>query len=434
MENKSEKVGIPNSQKGVSRSYEKKAVDEGIIKFDQNIENLREEILNFKKIINILPIVEAELEKLNKLREIGTIASRSRSPLKQRNHSKNKKKTVSKPRKKPTTPELLNRYLYGEDFSEKSYSERLIEQLNYGETVRLDLVAGKYGDKSYGKLKVLRRYITKINDEINGKTTLLYSRFYSYLSTIQSRLALVENISSQIGPEDLLKEAAVNVGAAQKLLESFDVIRPPISQYPLSDSSPNLPEVLDRITTMIEIENCRIVVELLVKEDRALRQKTTWIVIFYVSGVIIGMIAITVLYGDKFEVGKDTLDNLSIPLLGVPWPVIVWSLMGSFAAMISNFNQRPIYHFGDSFKWLLTRPVQGVVLGSTFYLILTSGLFLLTGSTVSTQSESIVAQRVILVLSFLVGFSDRFANTVFQSLIDKYSGQGSKDRSGDQTE
>ncbi|MBP0020097.1 MAG: hypothetical protein J7647_21400 [Cyanobacteria bacterium SBLK] len=89
--------------------------------------------------------------------------------------------------------------------------------------------------------------------------------------------------------------------------------------------------------------------------------------------------------------------------------------------MIYRFNRRPIHDFGDAVKWMLTRPVQGVVLGSTFYLVLVSGLFLLTGGNTTDSSGIIKVDEVILVLSFLVGFSDRFADTVFNTLVDKYA-------------
>ncbi len=58
--------------------------------------------------------------------------------------------------------------------------------------------------------------------------------------------------------------------------------------------------------------------------------------------------------------------------------------------------------------------VQIIVLGSAFYLILVSDLSLLT-------SEKINTTELILILSFLVGFSDRFADSLFNTLIERYS-------------
>lgn len=103
--------------------------------------------------------------------------------------------------------------------------------------------------------------------------------------------------------------------------------------------------------------------------------------------------------------------------------MIIWSLIGSFAAMIHRFNRHPIYDFDDAVKWMLTRPVQGVVLGSAFYLVLVSGLFLLISDDTSTTTSSPVKDEVILVLSFLIGFSDRFVDSVFNALVDRYSSE-----------
>lgn len=112
------------------------------------------------------------------------------------------------------------------------------------------------------------------------------------------------------------------------------------------------------------------------------------------------------------------LDKLKTPILGIPGPVIIWSLIGSFAAMLHRYNHRPIEDFDDAEKWLLTRPVLGVVLGSTFYLVLNSGFFLIPGI---NNSDSSIKDEVTLILSFLVGFSDRFVDSVFNALVDRYS-------------
>jgi hypothetical protein len=112
------------------------------------------------------------------------------------------------------------------------------------------------------------------------------------------------------------------------------------------------------------------------------------------------------------------LDKLKTPILGIPGPVIIWSLIGSFAAMLHRYNHRPIEDFDNAEKWLLTRPVQGVVLGSTFYLVLNSGLFLIPGI---NSSNSSIKDEVTLILSFLVGFSDRFVDSVFNALVNRYS-------------
>jgi hypothetical protein len=107
-----------------------------------------------------------------------------------------------------------------------------------------------------------------------------------------------------------------------------------------------------------------------------------------------------------------------VPLLNVPVLVVIWSLIGSFAAMIHRFNRNSVYYFNDLVKWMLTRHVQGVVLSSAFYLVLVSGLFLISGI---PESPNPIRPEIIWVFSFLIGFSDRFVDSVFDTLIEKYS-------------
>ena len=185
-------------------------------------------------------------------------------------------------------------------------------------------------------------------------------------------------------------------------------------------------EAYRAVGVMVELEKRRLVVERLIQSDRNSRNWTVASVIVYICAAITLTVVAVVLLGTQLAIGQVPLNQLRLPLLGIPWPVIVWSFIGSFAAMIHRFNANPIYDFSDAVKWMVTRPIQGVVLGSTLYLILVSGLFLLTGGSTSNPSSLISTDEVILVLCFLVGFSDRFANSVFNALVQRYS-TGSND-------
>ncbi len=177
--------------------------------------------------------------------------------------------------------------------------------------------------------------------------------------------------------------------------------------YVLSD------EVQATIGIMIDIEKRRDLVEKLVRSDLEKATVTTRLVTIAIMFIISLMIIGGFLYGPLLTVGEKPLDYLKLPLLNIPLAVVFWSFIGSFAAMIYRFNRQPVYEFGNVLKWTITRLVQGIVLGSAFYLILVSGLSLLTLEKVNTE--------VILILSFLVGFSDRFADSVFNTLIERYT-------------
>ncbi|NEQ38600.1 MAG: hypothetical protein F6K40_20950 [Okeania sp. SIO3I5] len=177
--------------------------------------------------------------------------------------------------------------------------------------------------------------------------------------------------------------------------------------YVLSD------EAQATIGIMIDIEQRRYLVEKLVRSDLEKATVTTRLVTIAIMFIISLMMVGGLFHRPLVTVGEKPLDDLKLPLLNIPWPVVFWSFIGSFAAMIYRFNRQPIYEFGNVLKWTITRLVQGIVLGSAFYLILVSGLSLLISEKITTE--------VILILSFLVGFSDRFADSVFNTFIERYT-------------
>jgi hypothetical protein len=179
-------------------------------------------------------------------------------------------------------------------------------------------------------------------------------------------------------------------------------------------------EVWSAIGIMTEIEQRRIKVERLISLDRGAKRFTVVSVTLYL-GILIALLSCVYAFSNVGPIEGRSLDQLKVRLFEIPWPVILWSFIGSIAAMIYRFNRKPIHAFGDAVKWMITRPVQGVVLGSAFYLVLVSGLFLLTGVNPAESSESARVSETVLVLAFLVGFSDKFADAVFNTLIDRYS-------------
>ena len=127
-------------------------------------------------------------------------------------------------------------------------------------------------------------------------------------------------------------------------------------------------------------------------------------------------------------------DQFILPFIGIPCTVVLWSAIGSFAAMLYRFNRHPIHEFTDAAKWLVTRPVRGVVVGSAFYLVFAAGLFLV-GATpagpgdaaglgcpgILGSATAAPRELLILALAFLVGFSDRFGDAVFNALVERYA-------------
>lgn len=333
--------------------------------------------------------------------------------------------------------------------------------------------------------KVLLQSLGSIADEINLSISRLNNSFILALYPASSSKELVANMVSKIGYKELREEAEMHLSVISRLVDKLnnlmqkldidgleekqkdestslknqndmvlvkaiterlkrrkneevksafgliqDLITEPEDEKisANNENSENIYVLSDEaqaaVGMMIDIEKRRYLVEDLVRSDRQRRTRTTQLVTLTILLIICLMVFGGFIYGPLLTVGTKSLDELKLPLLNVPWPVVFWSFIGSFAAMIYRFNRQPIHEFGDVVKWTLTRLVQGVVLGSAFYLILVSGLSLLTGVTpaasVDPASKKITTE-VILILSFLVGFSDRFADSVFNTLIERYS-------------
>jgi hypothetical protein len=278
-------------------------------------------------------------------------------------------------------------------------------------------------DMESAELSNLLKRLSVIAEEVNIRIAQLSNLFINLVYTAVSSKEMIENMISKIDHQDLQDEGTMNLGVIERLVEKLDS-----EQLTSANTDVLSDEAQAAVAVITELEKRRLNVERLLRTDRKRRNVTIGMVIVYIGLVIASITTAIIVWDTNAMIGQVALSELKLPLLGIPWPVIVWSLIGSFAAMIHRFNQRPIYDFGDTVKWMLTRPVQGIVLGSAFYFVLVSGLFLLTGGSAEDTSSLIMADEVILVLCFLVGFSDRFANSVFNALVDRYSKRASQDQ------
>ncbi|MDC0833463.1 hypothetical protein POG22_10660 [Geitlerinema sp. CS-897] len=162
---------------------------------------------------------------------------------------------------------------------------------------------------------------------------------------------------------------------------------------------------------MLEIEQRQRVIERLILDDRSVPVAITVLSIVYAVGVVGFIVLFVWLWGDGFLV--ESLGDRKLPVVGVPWPVLAWSLFGSLAAIVYRFIHRPFRRLGETAKWMWMRPIQGILFGGASYLIVEAGLSVLVDR-IGAETPLPLADPTILVLSFLVGFSDRLADTVFR--------------------
>lgn len=100
-------------------------------------------------------------------------------------------------------------------------------------------------------------------------------------------------------------------------------------------------------------------------------------------------------------------DIRTYPLLGIPMGVAIWSFIGSFAAMLTQFYQKPVHEFGNTLKWVIIRPVLGVVMGAAVYLA-----FVSLGIVDRVQQNSLLP----LLIAFFVGYSDTFTFDILNTI------------------
>ncbi|MFK7799889.1 MAG: hypothetical protein AB8E82_20715 [Aureispira sp.] len=125
------------------------------------------------------------------------------------------------------------------------------------------------------------------------------------------------------------------------------------------------------------------------------------------TGIAIVFAALTaVLVFLNYE-GVTWRDIRIYPLLGIPMGVVIWSFIGSFAAMLSQFYQKPVHEFGNTLKWVIIRPVLGVVMGAAVYLA-----FVSLGIVDRVQNSSLLP----LLIAFFVGYSDTFTFDILNTI------------------
>ncbi|PSB21602.1 hypothetical protein C7B65_03185 [Phormidesmis priestleyi ULC007] len=286
------------------------------------------------------------------------------------------------------------------------------------------------------------RQLLDIKSNVNLVRQRLSSLFNHSVLPISIRGKVVQILVSKIGHPELIKEAESNSEIISQLLNSINQLL----QEKEEDSSLTLPktnttsllalDILDNRATaligaMTAIETRRLRIEELVREDQKRHRNTVFGVSVYIVIIAICLIVLPLLKTifpslpvSTINLSEEPLTQATVSFWGIPTPILIWSFIGSFAAMIHRFNSQSVYYFNDAIKWMLTRHVQGIVLSSAFYLVLTSGLFLITNGAASQAStpQPSIKDELVLVLSFLIGFSDRFVDSVFNTLIERYTG------------
>src|SRR5205085_945766 len=61
--------------------------------------------------------------------------------------------------------------------------------------------------------------------------------------------------------------------------------------------------------------------------------------------------------------------NTVLPVIDLPLPILLWSAIGSFTAILYRFNKSGDIELQDPLRWLITRPITGIILGTISYFV-----------------------------------------------------------------
>lgn len=128
------------------------------------------------------------------------------------------------------------------------------------------------------------------------------------------------------------------------------------------------------------------------------------VIVFVFLVIYILLIGLAIFNGREF-----LADNFIVPIVGIPASVIIWSALGSLANMLYKYYKGSyISGVGNGLKWVLARPIVGVLMGAVVYLVMVTGL-LLVGANAKPQVE----------LFWLFAFIGGFSDTIFEGVVQK---------------
>jgi riboflavin transporter FmnP len=155
--------------------------------------------------------------------------------------------------------------------------------------------------------------------------------------------------------------------------------------------------------------------ECIVREEGELRAQRKWryIVIGIIFVYIAGLVGIALANAGR--------SNEPVPVFGVPLSVAMWGAAGSLAAILYRFyNQEERVRLDFEVRWLIARPVIGIIMGAVVYLAMKAGLFLLTATPQSDTGPAAPASQlgVYWLIAFIAGFSDKFYIKIINLLVE----------------
>jgi hypothetical protein len=157
--------------------------------------------------------------------------------------------------------------------------------------------------------------------------------------------------------------------------------------------------------------------ELVAREQAEQRDEKRW----QFAAVVTMLLYVAILVSAAVWTSDDP-NVLESRIIGVPLSVILWGAAGSLGAILYRFyTEQGRIRFAAEFRWLVARPVIGIIMGAVVYLALASGLMLLVpdgAARVETANTAWAGRKeAFWIIAFLAGFSDKFYLGVIDLLV-----------------
>ncbi|MEA5115626.1 MAG: hypothetical protein VB050_16530 [Geobacteraceae bacterium] len=115
-----------------------------------------------------------------------------------------------------------------------------------------------------------------------------------------------------------------------------------------------------------------------------------------------------------FSVNIDGKTLNSSLVMGIPLPIIIWSIIGSITSMLIRAGNFPFADRTEALRWLFFRPIVGLVMGVLTYLMVVAGLIVFAGNAKPQTPE------LLWVIAFVGSFSDTLSINLLEKLLGKF--------------
>lgn len=138
---------------------------------------------------------------------------------------------------------------------------------------------------------------------------------------------------------------------------------------------------------------------------------------FGVVAFIVYLFAVLIVLGVVFGFISTNMDGSTMNgqlVMGVPLPILIWSAIGSLTSMLIRAGNFPFADRNEAMRWLLFRPIVGIVMGVLTYLMVVAGLIVFAGI------ANPKAPELLWVIAFVGSFSDTLSINLLQKMLGKF--------------